>query len=132
VQAAGRYLERVKEGHRVLHIVSDFRRRDWAEASAEELHGLLAEMSRVGKVRVRLHDVASPERGPNLAETPPAHPNVGLTDATAKPRRRADVTAAPSALADLPLRVVTPRLPFDLHATIRNFADVERRGLRLA
>lgn len=128
VQEAARHLGLVREGHKYLHIVSDFRRRDWLEASAAETHQTLTELARNQKVRVRLHDMALPERQPSLAETPPAHGNLGIVQIAAKPRRRVDGSA--TALADLPMRIVTPRLPFDLHVSVKNFGEFERRGIR--
>jgi hypothetical protein len=130
VQQANRLFENVKEGHKVLHIVSDFRRRDWTEAGADELCQLLAEMARAGQVQVRLEDVAEPRRGPDAAAAPPGHPNLGLVNLVAKKARPRDQAPAPGD-PDLPLRVVTPRLPFDLHATVRNFGPAERVNVRL-
>ncbi|HMP59257.1 MAG TPA: BatA domain-containing protein [Gemmatales bacterium] len=122
-----RYLERVRDGHKVLHIVSDFRRPDWLETTASDLHLALGEALQQ-RVRIRWHDVARPARSSAVAETPVSHTNVGIVDVTARPRRRAEA-ATPA--ADVPLRVVTPRLPFDLHVTVRNFGEAERRNLRL-
>ncbi len=132
VKQAMRYLERVKDGHRHLHLISDFRRVDWLDAASEELNQTLAHAARTLKTRVKLHDVARPPRTPSLAETPAGHPNVGILDAVVKPRRRGDTTASPAAAAfDIPMRVVTPRLPFDLHVVVKNFSEAERRQVRL-
>ena len=131
LKEASRYLDRIKEGHRVLHLVSDFRRVDWLDAQAGELNQLLAEQARL-KVKVRLHDVAWPARGPGSGETPPAHGNVGLTSVQVRARRKADSASAPASSSDeQPLRVVTPRLPFDVHAVVKNFSEAERRSVRV-
>ena len=133
VQQAQRYLqlEGAQGGHRYLHLFSDFRRRDWTEAGADESCQILAELARGGKVHIRLHDAAQPSRGLNKDEIPQAHPNVALLSLVARSRPKGDAgdrTAAEDAVA---LRVVTPRLPFDLHATVRNFSAMERKNLRL-
>jgi hypothetical protein len=130
VQEGQRFLqlESAQAGRRYLHLVSDFRRRDWIEVGTEETCQILAEMARAGKVQVRLHDVAQPlRRGMLKDEIPPAHPNLGILSLLAKSRPKGDAGEQDA----VPLRVVTPRLPFDLHATLRNFSTSERKNLRL-
>lgn len=129
LQQAALHLARVKEGHRVLHVVSDFRGVDWLNSQADPAVELLADLARQ-KVRVRLHDVARPARGPSVTETPPGHGNLGLVDVRVQSRRRAEPTAA-AATAEQPLRVVTPRLPFDVAVQVKNFGLAERRQVRL-
>lgn len=133
VKQAALRLSRVKEGHRMLHVISDFRRTDWLDAQADELHQLLSDLARQ-KIRIRLHDVARPSRSPSPAEAPPAHGNLGITEIAARARRRADsapAAGAANANAGPALRVVTPRLPFDVHASVRNFSEAERRQVRV-
>jgi hypothetical protein len=127
VQQALRHLETIQEGRKHLHIVSDFRRGNW-QTGGDELYPLLADLSKQGKVRLQFHDVAQPARGPSPGEAPPAHGNVGITDLAPKPRRTAETV---NSIADLPLKVVTPRLPFDVHVTVRNFGSAEHGKLRL-
>jgi hypothetical protein len=133
VKEANRYLENVKpeEGNKVLHLVSDFRRIDWAEVDSDELCQLLAEMAHSGKVQVRLHDVAHPGRTANRQEVPRSHPNLGLTNLVARARSLGGAGGKTSA-DDLPVRVVTPNIPVYLHATLKNFSDTERTALRLS
>jgi hypothetical protein len=134
VQQAQRYLqlESAQTGHRYLHIFSDFRRRDWTETGADETCQILAELARVGKVHIRLHDKSQPARGGgNRDEAPQPHANVAILNLIAKSRPKGDSGDKSAADDAVPLRVVTPRLPFDLHAVVRNFSSNERKGLRL-
>jgi hypothetical protein len=126
LQQAVKHLDLVKEGRKHLHIVGDFRKTTW-QAAGEEAYALLADLSKQGKVRLQFHDLARPERGPTPGEAPPAHGNLVITQLVAKPRRNPDATS----ISDLPLRVVTPRLPFDVHVTVRNFGAAEHSKLRL-
>lgn len=128
VRQALRYLERVPEGHKHLHLVSDFRRSDWLDATSAGLLQALGEAAQ-RRTRIHLHDVARPPRASVAAETPADHGHVGIIQVVALPRRRAEDAAA--AAGDVPLRIVTPRAPFDLHVTLRNFGATERRQLRL-
>jgi aerotolerance regulator-like protein/CARDB protein len=131
VQEGQKFLEGVKEGHRVLHLVSDFRRRDWTQAEADEATQILAELARNGS-QVRLHDVARPKRSANAGETPAAHGNLGLMDLVAKSRKAGDSADEPVAVTDdFPVRVVTPGIPVYLHATVKNFGDAARKDIKL-
>ncbi len=116
VKKAQEYLALVDEGNKYLHVVGDFRRRDWTESDAEEMCQLLALMAHTqgGRVQIRLHDVARPPRTDNRQEVPPGHFNLGITNL------RADS------------RVVTPGVRVRLTASVKNFGEVERTGVRLA
>lgn len=127
VQQANKYLETVTDGRRHIHIVSDFRLGTWRN-SGDEVYSLLADLSRQGKVDVQLHDVAQPARSQVAGDVPPAHGNLGVTSILVKPRRVADSVMSPG---DAPLRVVTPRLPFDVHVTVRNFGSAEHSRINL-
>jgi hypothetical protein len=133
VQQAQRYLqlESAQGGHRYLHLFSDFRRRDWTETGADETCQILVELARAGKVHIRLHDVAQPARSLNRDEVPQPHPNVAILNLVARSRPKGDTGERAAAEEAVALRVVTPRLPFDLHATVRNFSATERKNLRL-
>lgn len=133
VQQAQRYLqlESAQSGHRYLHLFSDFRRRDWTEAGADETCQILAELARAGKVHIRLHDAAAPQRSDNKDEIPQPHANVAILNLVARSRPKGDAGDRASADEAVALRVVTPRLPFDLHATVRNFSATEHKNLRL-
>lgn len=130
LQEAARYFDNVKEGHKVLHIFSDFRRRDWAEGGeAEQAAELLAALSWSGKVQVRLHDLALPRRSANPAESPRAHVNLGIVDLSVRSRIRWEEDR--TVPEGVPTRIVTPALPVYLHAVVRNFSDLERTNVRL-
>ncbi|MCS6978334.1 MAG: BatA domain-containing protein, partial [Gemmatales bacterium] len=130
LQEAARYFDNVKEGHKVLHVFSDFRRRDWTEGGeADQAAELLAGLARSGKVQVRLHDLAQPRRSTNPNETPRAHLNLGIVDLSARSRLRLEDERGLGEA--VPTRIVTPGLPLYLHVAIRNFSDTERSGIRL-
>jgi hypothetical protein len=134
IQEANKYLESVKEGHRVLHLVSDFRRRDWSQADADEATQLMAEMARTG-VQVRLHDVAKPKRSGGVSDVPVGHANLGITSVVARTRKAGEEDLSPAKPAqarDIPVRVVTPGIPVYLHATVKNFGDTARQNIKLS
>jgi hypothetical protein len=128
-QALG-HLEAAKEGRKVLHIVSDFRAASWLGAG-DEMYTILADLSRQGKVRIQLHDLALPARSANAAETPPGHANLAVVSLVPRPRRTAETLSAMRSDLDAPLTVVTPRLPFDVHVAVRNFGAGEMGKVRL-
>lgn len=127
LQEAVKHLDAVKEGRKHLHIISDFRHVTWTGAG-DETYQLLADLARQSKVKVQLHDVAQPSRSTVTSEVPPAHGNLGVLNLVTKPRRTSD---SENTLADLPLRVVTPRLPFDVHVTVKNFGTAEHSKVKL-
>jgi len=127
LQQAVKYLNAVKEGKKYLHILSDFRRTTW-QAAGDETYALLADLSRQGKVRLQFHDLARPDRSTSSGDVPAGHGNLGITNLVSKPRRNPE---AVTSVADLPLRVVTPRLPFDVHVAVRNFGPAEHSKVRL-
>jgi hypothetical protein len=133
IQVARNMLLRVKEGHKHLHLVGDFRSTDWTGAAGDALLAPLSEMGYLEKVRLRLHDVAMPSRKENTAATPEGNPSIGILDVMARPLRSADPAAVAAAAAnDLPLRAVTPRLPFSLQVKVRNFSAAEQRNWRVS
>ncbi|MFT3882558.1 MAG: BatA domain-containing protein [Gemmatales bacterium] len=127
LQQAVKHLDTVKEGRKHLHIVSDFRLPTWRN-SGDEVFTLLGDLSKQGKVRVQMHDMAQPNRSISTGEVPPAHGNLSITNLVTRPRRTADAVAG---LSDLPLKVVTPRLPFDVHVTVKNFGTAEHSKVKL-
>ncbi|MFO0813741.1 MAG: BatA domain-containing protein [Gemmatales bacterium] len=127
LQQVIKHLDTIKDGRKHLHIVSDFRSVTWRGAG-DEVFQILSDLSRQGKVRVQMHDVAQPGRSLVTSDVPPAHGNLGFVNLTVKPRRTPDSIVS---LNDLPLRVVTPRLPFDVHVTIRNFGVAEHSKVKV-
>jgi hypothetical protein len=130
LRQAARYFENVREGHKVLHVLSDFRRSDWSEgAEAQEAAALLAQMAWQGKVEVRLHDVALPRRSANPSDRPEAHGNVGITDLAVRARIQREGQDAVA--EERPTWLATPGKPLYVHATVKNFGEAERSDLRL-
>lgn len=127
LQEAAKYLEAAKDGRKHLHIVSDFRKVTWLGAG-DEVYQLLADLAKQNKVKVQLHDVAQPTRSTVVSEVSPSHGNLGVVQLLTKPRRTPDSV---SSLADLPLRTVTPRLPFDVHVTVKNFGTAEHSKVKV-
>src|SRR5262249_30493918 len=62
VEAAQSIFGRNALDRRILHIVSDFRQRDWAEPDAAGLTRVLESMAQTG-VKINLIDTADPQRG---------------------------------------------------------------------
>jgi hypothetical protein len=122
-----KHLEVTRDGRRHLHIVSDFRNVTW-RGTGDEAYQILSDVARSGKVRVQFHDVAQPGRSQVTSDVPSAHGNLGLINLTVKPRRTAETVTS---VADLPLRVVTPRLPFDVHVAIKNFGLAEHSKVKV-
>ncbi len=68
-----------------LHILSDFRQKDWGLTEGTALHEELVKMARERKARIRLLDTAEPERKKE-AGAPRFNDNVGIVDL--RPRTR--------------------------------------------
>ncbi len=104
-QVAGNVESRVK-----LHLLGDFRRKDWALPEAEGMQKLLVEMAAEFKdMKIDLHDMAHPFRSPNLpGGYPPSHDNVGIVD------------LRPST------RVAGRNMPVTFTVSIANYSDREQ------
>jgi hypothetical protein len=78
-------LNEVKQGQKVLHIVSDFRDRDWADGADAE--ALAQEVQAAVKDDISLHlvDVASPTRD-RSTEVVRSNDNLAVVDFSANPR----------------------------------------------
>lgn len=100
------------EARRYLHLVGDFRDRDWADADTNGLQRNLVGLVDAG-VNVRLIDAAHPIRN-ELQRTPPAHENIGV------------VSLRPE------MRLAAKDLPIEFEVAVRNFSLVEYQGVRLA
>jgi hypothetical protein len=79
-----------KDDHVVVHVVSDFRQRDWAVGDAKALHGALVDLVTKGgpgetkgdakvDVKVNLIDCAHPYRT-TKKDAPQRHENVGIVE----------------------------------------------------
>lgn len=95
------------EARVTLHIVSDFRQRDWARPEAENLHQMLQAMTKTSRdFKVRLIDVAHPFWAKGQAN-PLSHDNIGILDLRAG------------------TKVVGKSMPVSFTATIANFSGRE-------
>jgi hypothetical protein len=65
------------DDHVVVHVLSDFRQRDWAAGDAKSLHAALTELA--AKAKINLIDCAHPFRT-NQKDAPPRHENVGIVE----------------------------------------------------
>lgn len=95
------------ESRVTLHIVSDFRQRDWARPEAENLHQMLQAMAKTSRdFKVRMIDVAHPfwTKGQG---SPLAHDNIGILDLRAG------------------TKVAGKAMPVNFTATIANFSGRE-------
>jgi hypothetical protein len=64
-----------------VHVLSDFRKVDWAGTEAKELHKLMATLGKHARVKmVYLTDLASPERVPAQGGTPAYNDNLGIVE----------------------------------------------------
>jgi hypothetical protein len=69
------------ENRATLHILSDFRSKDWGLPEAEPVHQLVKEMGGKGKdLKIMMVDTAHPFRKRDEKSTPAAHDNIGITD----------------------------------------------------
>jgi hypothetical protein len=112
VKAAKEVFDKVPQDRRILHVVSDFRQRDWSEADAAELSRALDSLTRSG-VTVNLIDTAHPFRN-ELQKTPLHHDNLAIIDL--KPETR----------------VVARDLPVQFTVTVANYGASERKNVRVA
>src|SRR5205085_11132580 len=95
----------------ILHVVSDFRQRDWAEPEATAVLRALDGLAQLG-VQVNLIDCAHPVRnlGQNLAQF---HDNLGAVEL--RPQTR----------------VAAKDVPDEFTVTVQNFGVSERKNVRV-
>jgi hypothetical protein len=75
------------ESRITLHILSDFRQREWAAPDGEALHKLLVQLAKEHTdLKVRLIDAVSPYRTATQTAAPVSHENVGIVDVRAGTR----------------------------------------------
>lgn len=100
------------ESQRYLHVVSDFRTREWSDAERSGLQRALSGLEASG-IHVRLIDAAHPVRN-ELQRTPPYHENLGI------------VAVRPET------RLVAKDLPIEFEVEVRNFSLIEYKNVRIA
>jgi hypothetical protein len=96
---------------RILHVVSDFRQRDWAEPDAAGLTRVLESMAQTG-VKINLIDTAEPQRA-ELQNTVQFHDNLAVVDLHAQ------------------ARVVAKDVPVEFVVAVQNFSASERANVRV-
>jgi hypothetical protein len=111
-EAAKEILDKVPQDQRLLHIVSDFRQRDWSEPDAAALNQILDNLGRSG-VKINLVDTAHPYRNA-LQKTPLYHDNLSIIDLQPE------------------TRVAARDLPVQFKVTVANHGTSERKNLRIA
>jgi hypothetical protein len=94
----------------LLHVVSDFRAKDWSGGDADALRGLLGDLNKQG-VQVHLHDMAYPFR--NKQNTMPYNDNLGIVDLQPE------------------TRVVPKNMPVEFTVGVANYSNNVRQGVRV-
>lgn len=111
VEAATALFDRNALDKRVLHLVSDFRQRDWGDTEAAGLARSLEALGQAG-VKVNLIDAAHPVRS-EAQNVAPYHDNLGVVDLRAQ------------------TRVAAKDMPVQFAVTVGNFGVSERKNVRV-
>jgi hypothetical protein len=112
VAAAAEILGQAPQDRRLLHVVSDFRTRDWGEPEGEALSKALDELGRA-RIQINLIDAAHPYRT-DQQRIPLFHDNLAIVDLRPE------------------TRVAAQDLPVQFTVTVANYGASERRNLRVA
>jgi hypothetical protein len=115
IRKAKEIFEQNPTARHVLHVVSDFRARDWTGGSAEALQQEVATLTQLkgpGGATVHLLDVADPPRN-SSQRTALDHGNTGILDLQPE------------------TRVAARYMPIDFSLTIGNFTPAERKNVRV-
>jgi hypothetical protein len=111
VEAARAIFDRNPQDRRFLHVISDFRERDWSEPDSANLTRALETVTRAG-VQINLVDAAHPFRT-DLQKNPLHHDNLAVVDLRPETRIAAKDTPVP------------------FRVTIANFGATERKDIRV-
>lgn len=112
VEAAKAFFDRVPQDRCFLHLVSDFRQRDWAEPDALSLSKKLADLA-AAKVKINLVDTAHPTRS-DLQQTPLYHDNLAVIELRPE------------------TRIAARNTPIQFAVTVANYGAGERKNVRVA
>jgi hypothetical protein len=115
VKKAKEIFEQNPTARHVLHVVSDFRARDWAGGPADAVQQEIAALTQVkgqGGAAVHLLDVADPPRNPTQRAAVD-HGNTGFLDLQPETRVAARFT------------------PVDFAVTVANYTPAERKNVRV-
>src|SRR6266851_2442087 len=112
VEAAKALFDKVPQDRCILHLVSDFRQRDWSEPDAAGLFKKLGELT-AAKVKVNLVDTAHPYRS-DLPQTPLYHDNLAVIELRPE------------------TRIAARNTPVQFTVTVVNYGASERKNVRVA
>jgi hypothetical protein len=110
IEAAKAIFDKTPQDRRILHVVSDFRQRDWSEPDAAELNNALGVMAK--DIRINLVDTAHPFRS-DLQKTPLYHDNLAVVELRPE------------------TRVAAKDAPVQFSVTIANHGASERKNVRV-
>lgn len=112
IEAAKRLFEQQPEAKRVLHIVSDFRAKDWSSSTSESLAQLLPSAINGKAGTLHLIDVAHPVRSSNRSAAMD-HGNVGIFDLQPE------------------TKLASRFMPVEFTLTLANFTPTSRKNVRV-
>jgi hypothetical protein len=112
IEAAKTLFDKVPQDQRILHLISDFRQRDWTEPDAAGLFKRLEELA-AAKVRVNLVDAAHPYRS-DLQPAPLYHDNLAVVELRPE------------------TRIAARNTPVQFMVTVANYGTSERKNVRVA
>ncbi|HLJ93667.1 MAG TPA: BatA domain-containing protein [Gemmataceae bacterium] len=112
VEAAKELFDKVPQDRCILHVVSDFRQRDWSEPDALALSKKLEELA-TAKVKINLVDTAHPYRS-DVQLIPLYHDNLAVTELRPE------------------TRIAARNTPVQFTVTVANFGASERKNVRVA
>ncbi len=112
VEIAKATLDKTPQDRHVLHVISDFRQRDWSEPDVAGLSRALQDAVRAN-IKVNLIDAAHPYRS-DLQKVPLYHDNLAIVELRPE------------------TRIAAKDLPVQFTVTVANFGISERKNLRVA
>jgi hypothetical protein len=112
VEAAKAIFDKFPQDRRVLHVVSDYRQRDWSDPEAVGLRKMLDDLARAD-VRINLVDTAHPFRN-DIQKSPLYHDNLAIVDFHPE------------------TRVAARDMPVVFTVSVANYGASERKNLRVA
>lgn len=111
VEAAKAIFDRSPQDRRILHLISDFRQRDWSDPDGTTLNRAVEELTRAA-VKVNLVDTAHPNRS-DIQKTPLYHDNLAVVDFRPE------------------TRVAAKDMPVQFAITLANYGATERKNIRV-
>ena len=111
IEAASELFGKNPQDRRILHVVSDFRQRDWSEPDSASLSKALDDLGRA-QVKINLIDTAHPYRN-DIQKTPLHHDNLAIIELQPE------------------TRVAARDMPVQFNVTVANYGTSERKNLRI-